>query len=460
MNKIIPKLVSAFMILLISMIMVVMSTYAWMTMSGTPEIGGINISIGGLDTILIAPDIKKEVDGVIVHYPGDFNDKINFSHAEGYEYLSEVVGLTPYSTADGLNWFSADYVDPDANTTENAGQLLPIEQFPVDSMLVNANLTELPADGSSPGGYVYLDFWVVSPMEECELRISQGDANGGSFVIDMKSVSCADNDGDGTPDDYFLTQGDVAVSASTRVGFLVNSDKITDRSMEEYTSAPEYSDKFRYLLGEYQDPGEQYNRDSTFMIYEPNGNIHSGFKSYVYTNKSITERVYNNGSYVKTMPIGLVDGVPTPVDIADKLCVQLENKWCSSENGVDIIDEMFYGYYCGASGKSLDKSSLYNGFYYDFLQNQYSQYVAGGEFIKSTDDLYRAMVNGVIEENNLGKLTTATATDTSVIATLYRNVPQKIRMYIWIEGQDVDCVNKASGNSFTVNLELAGSTVK
>ena len=43
-----------------------------------------------------------------------------------------------------------------------------------------------------------------------------------------------------------------------------------------------------------------------------------------------------------------------------------------------------------------------------------------------------------------------------VIVDLEKNVPQRIRMFVWIEGQDVDCQSLESGGSILLSLELAG----
>ena len=47
--------------------------------------------------------------------------------------------------------------------------------------------------------------------------------------------------------------------------------------------------------------------------------------------------------------------------------------------------------------------------------------------------------------------------DTDVeIIKLERNVPQRVRMFIWLEGQDIDCSDKISSARFAVSIELAG----
>ena len=59
---------------------------------------------------------------------------------------------------------------------------------------------------------------------------------------------------------------------------------------------------------------------------------------------------------------------------------------------------------------------------------------------------------------DVAQLKTAGATDDVYIIELERNVPQRIRMFIWLEGQDVDCTNVTELSSLMLYLELAGST--
>ena len=84
--------------------------------------------------------------------------------------------------------------------------------------------------------------------------------------------------------------------------------------------------------------------------------------------------------------------------------------------------------------------------------------MTSGRFIKNTEDLYKAATGDTVVADALDELAVAGTTDTAVIVNLQKNVPQKIRMCIWIEGQDVDCVNGAAANHFTMNIELAGSS--
>ena len=53
---------------------------------------------------------------------------------------------------------------------------------------------------------------------------------------------------------------------------------------------------------------------------------------------------------------------------------------------------------------------------------------------------------------------TSGATEDVIIIELEQNVPQRIRMFIWLEGQDIDCPASANSAIFAVNIELAGGT--
>ena len=51
-------------------------------------------------------------------------------------------------------------------------------------------------------------------------------------------------------------------------------------------------------------------------------------------------------------------------------------------------------------------------------------------------------------------------TDGAVIVKLKRNTPQRVRMFIWLEGQDIDCRSSGTvrASELALKIELAGST--
>ena len=97
-------------------------------------------------------------------------------------------------------------------------------------------------------------------------------------------------------------------------------------------------------------------------------------------------------------------------------------------------------------------------FYNKHLQGVYGPYVDKGYFVDSTQALYADADNtGFVANDSVSLHIADRATDEIVITKLQKNVPQRIRMFIWLEGQDADCVNFGSVSSFLVNLEFAGN---
>ena len=97
-----------------------------------------------------------------------------------------------------------------------------------------------------------------------------------------------------------------------------------------------------------------------------------------------------------------------------------------------------------------------NYFYSSYLQGQFANYINKGSFIKNSSDLYK--FGQSITADQLDTLDTAGATGDVYIIKLEKFVPQRIRMFIWLEGQDIDCVNSVAASSFALSMELAGGS--
>ena len=120
-----------------------------------------------------------------------------------------------------------------------------------------------------------------------------------------------------------------------------------------------------------------------------------------------------------------------------------------------MIDKKFEQKLLGADINSVEeaKQLLYD----EILNNYAGAYVDRGDFIKSTAELYSSLSDGIVTEEELAGLDKSGATDDSCIAILEKNIPQRIRMFIWIEGQDVDCTDLLCSLDLTMGIELAGS---
>ena len=419
--------------LLCAMAMIVMSSYAWLTASTSPVAEGIQVAVGGGSTILLAPDVVND-EGK--HYPGAFGATLRLDDLLDTDAYS---GLTPVSTADGLSWYLPAYYtenDPEVLArTSKAGDLKPYNQFLCDTTLTYANL--LAGDEkAAKGSYLYVDFWVVSPGSRYELRVSTSDdaSGAGSYVVDLPQVV-------ETKAGFDMQTPEYPASESLRVGFLVNQNAAAD-SVDAY-AADGGDQRYTTLRGGYQEKGKptsalySYNR---FHIYEPNGSSHSSLEG-------------KPGDYILTYPLGQSDGVVTGVSVGDRLSVQMASRWEG-----DKVNDLFKASVQQA-GDTATAADVQAQLRKDLAGR--SDYVNKGKFVKNTETLYaKAGEDHTVPGDILEQMDKAGANESNSIVTLERNVPQRIRMFIWLEGQDADCVSGASVSGFAMRIELAGSTVK
>ncbi len=419
--------------LLCAMAMIVMSSYAWLTASTSPVAEGIQVAVGGGSTILLAPDL---VNNEGVHYPGAFGATLRLDDLLDADAHS---GLTPVSTADGLNWYLPVYYtedDPEVRVgTAKAGDLKPYDQFLCDERLTYANL---PVDDerAAKGSYLYADFWVVSPGSRYELRVStSNDASGaGSYVVDLPQVV-------ETEVGFAMQTPEYPASESLRVGFLVNQNAAAE-SAAAYV-ANRGDQRYTTLRGDYQKAGEQvqpafsYN---TFHIYEPNGSSHTA---------------QGETGYIATYPLGRNDTSVTGIPVGGRLSVQMASQWEG-----DTVNDLFTASVQQVQATGTATAADVQARLYKTLAGR-SDYVNKGQFIQNTDQLYTSMgEDHTVLRATLEQMDKAGANESNSIVTLERNVPQRIRMFIWLEGQDADCVSGASVSGFAMRIELAGSTVK
>lgn len=446
MKKVYAKLLLTLAALVISAVMIVSVSYAWLVLSNNPVAEGIQITIGGGNTILVAPDLAIDVDGTVYHYPGTFKDTLNFTQNDSYSYLSGLSDLTPVSTADGVNWFLPAYydvMDPEVQDgTVLSGTLKSWEAFELDHTLQYANLSREEARKASWGNYIYLDFWVVSPGSDYILRVSTGKDSGGSYVIGLpEAVETAEGGYS------FVADGNNA-EACVRVGLLADPGYVTDETMRYYQNSPAYSASYARLRGSYQEP-DGSGVDSSgyrFTIYEPNADLHPTLE-------------WAQGSYLITHPIGLIGDTAAPMDVGTSLTVQTASRWADAQIGEGTqLEQRFQTAILEPSFRGLSPEEMTEKFYDEYLGAQVAPYVGKGVFVKNTENLYRAAdAVGKADASFLGEGYTANATDDVYIVRLEKNVPQRIRMFIWLEGQDADCVNSVEASSFAFRIELAGS---
>lgn len=418
------KILASALLIVLSLSMLVMVTFAWYVMSTAPEVSGMQIQIGS-DTIRVAPDCQ-DASGQH-HYPGAFQGVLE---TDATAIPENFWGLIPVSTADGKHWFSATY-----ESLENGGGQKE-DEYLEDTTLSSANLTARPKSG---GNYLYLDFWVVAP-KDYDLRVStatQGSGQSGSYVKVFPQVKkdAARN--------YSLDETQRQAESSLRIGFLVNEDPA---EVDSYKNSDTYDTAYKFLKGVYQNQGEVLPTSQTsFTIYEPNCDWHADIES--------------NGHYKQTLPLAWKDGEVKPVELetyGTKLTAQTSATWTQADDGKQT--KLAQALQTALMEAKTTNRSVTNGqsageyLLNQYLKGQLSGYITSGQFVKSTRDLQ----DGVrLDEENIKK---SGAADDAVIVSLKKNVPQRIRMFVWLEGQDIDCTNEAALKTLLLNLELAGET--
>lgn len=145
---------------------------------------------------------------------------------------------------------------------------------------------------------------------------------------------------------------------------------------------------------------------------------------------------------------GKVDGTPSYFDL-NNLSIQLTSTWKSAE--AMKLEE-------GKSLKDLFNSTLVGTMGKFLIQKTAT--APGG-----IDLLYKTSVSPTELNKDYTAVDVSNTKSTeyrgySKITTLKKDVPQKVRIYFWIEGQDVDCWNDISFTDFLVNLELVGDVIK
>ncbi len=416
MRKLPKKLLITGIALLLSVVVLGGVSFAWYTISTTPEASAVKVGIYADRTILISSDGEN------------FGQYVNLSDA-----FQNLIGLHPVSTVDGLNWFLPAY--------QVEGMLMEAKEFILDDRLEHANISALDDEGNplegdelnerdKEGYYYYVDFYLMTQVEDgCTVHLSFPEADSfddlltdegiqGTYILGQPILKVKDGE-----ETLKLSYGG---ENCIRIGFLTN---------------PAYSEASGLDNTGYSDI---YPKNG-FVIYEPNSDIRtstgkpgSGEQDqagrYVLGNDFSAE-VFQNGNYLETKPLGFTldsNGKtviePVTIDPA-KLIIQKSSSWDEE----DVLEKL-------RNRQKVTSAEILNYGY--FIS---SQYVTDRLQTSGTASRYVSIL-GEAGQNG---------SDVSIIH-LIKDEPVKVRMFIWLEGQDPDCWNDIAGSAFRMNLELTG----
>jgi len=426
------KLIMAGASLGLAVLLLVGTSMAWFSVSKSPEISNFNVGLYTSRTLALSTDGE------------DYSQILNLSSV-----FSNLAPLRPVSTIDGIHWFIPTY--------DELGNLRGPSEFICDSDLSYANASMLDENGDpltggaklqaeASGYYSYADFWIRTEEDAAYVRLSvpsllttmeDWEKNAGvygSYVLANYEQQTVD---DGTGTTQTLAVMDQRAETCVRVGFLIFDDEdntyfiIYEPNCDGRSSSnkPRESDEFHDT-----DKDLKYNNpeDYTYVLgygFDPGK--------------------YMDGNYYFTRPIVAENGVGHIAtddeleDLMHRTMVQKRSGWST-----DAVIQPFYaahGYLdsnmVSTFGRFVDPVVLrdsavtYPGVDYD------GSGTAPDTIISSTDGVDGSSVSDLI------------------LCELTKDKPVKVRLFIWLEGQDVDCWNDIASGSFIVNLELAGETI-
>ena len=455
-----PKIIATLVILIIAIVMLVTASVAWFSISTNPEITGMQVGIHAPDRLLLSVDNENWTENIDI--------------SEQFKYYAP---LKPVSTVDGLHWFLPRYNED--------GSLKPVNEFELDDNLTYANvmLYSTPDAGEEPvkytgkelfekmnqGYYVYGDFYLKTEEDETEVRLSYPNP----FAYENTDI--LDTDGTYLLPSYELdnktnTLKNISYNAerSARIGLLINPD---------YT-APDFKNNPSYGLN-----GSNEYKKNTYVIYEPNADLRTKNEKPATDPDNTTERYiidydfsgsdnFTDNNYYETLPIKKnsdgsfaqvrINSVPTTI-----LVPQMHSQW-----NLNKLKESVDSYLDGESsswwsskdvvypfGAFLNAQSLYNG--RSAGGNSYPALVPKTQFIKSDGTELPGLGTGdplnLGEQNGIYPYQSEPAyADSQVLIKLKKDEPVMIRMFVYIEGQDIDCWNDIAAGGFVVNIELGG----
>ncbi len=425
------------------------ASYAWFTLSTNPEIKGMEFSVASDEGLWISKDGQEF-----------------FKHVDiSSEMAAGMNVLRPVSTIDGLHWYVCDYNVSTGNIVE--------DQFFLKEWCTSETHDEEEHTHCDNGGfYAYTDVWVKTNKDTANVRLAipnlderyEEETTSGCFVL---SYDVAEDE-DGNQSIKIMQKGP---ETCARVGMMV-----FDPTTEEN---PVVVDKTEDPLSKAEDLGLSSGNESNpkFFIYEPNADMRSqldkqsdryltdiyvsklNIKDFTSAGGQAFRYSESDGKYLQTYPIkhkaaleeneavtderGTLESAAPAMFPAGNLIVQRAATWnleTIEEDGInsapiDLMNTLMQNRYINR-GRFVTTENIQNALY----MNKTAM-----SDITKNNDFSPVLLDG----NNAGSATS------HVLFDLKKGEVRQIRLYFWIEGQDVDCWNDVAGMNFLARIEFA-----
>lgn len=458
------KIAIATLAMVLSITVLMLATFAWYTLSTNPEIKGMNFNVSGEQAIQVSKDNK------------DYGLSMDLT-----DDLKNVKSLVPVSTYDGENWFVCKYdITGDVlqdQVKDKNGNIVDTQfthlKFPKGSNTdtsqdaSTANGAENPvaesADGEDTIFYVWKDIYLKTTEDEVNVYLTVPHADPANYAQDATEnnhfgtyvMSYHTEGGENGQQQVTLLSG--GSETCVRVGFKVLGEVTsTDDDGNDTLAAATGTDGSLFIYEPNADERSQLDKSSA--DYQTDKYI-AGFEA---KNFYKGDGAYKNadGKYLQTYPVKkrtnkdgsdaeftlkdskVLDGTPA-VFPTDHLIVQKKSDWADLE---DVQATQTDGKLTAQNFNSTMLKHIGKFVPYSTIKN--TLYTVGSLQKKNADYSLK----------ELSADTDSSVRSSAMLTTLEKDKPKKVRLYFWIEGQDVDCWNDVSSTDFLVNLEFSGQT--
>lgn len=455
------KIAIATLAMVLSITVLMMATFAWYTLSTNPEIKGMNFNVSGEQAIQVSKNNK------------DYGLSMDLT-----DDLKDVKSLVPVSTYDGENWFVCKYDitgDVLQDQVKENDKVVDTQfthlKFPAGSNTdtsqdtSTANGAENPVaesqDGEDTIFYVWKDIYLKTTEDQVNVYLTVPHADPAAYKASQDAMennhfgtyvmSYHTEEGENGQQQVTLLRG--GSETCVRVGFKVlgevadgaeNADPGKDQSEGLYIYEPNADERSQLDKSSADYQTDKYI--SGFMakdFYKGDDAYKNADEKYLQT-YPVKKRTNSDGSDAKFTLKGseVLDGTPA-VFPTDRLIVQKKSTWA------DLKD---------VQAMQTDGQLTATDFNSTMLKH-IGKFVAGSEI---KDKLYTVQSlnkgNGDYTLTALPEDGSSSDRSSAMLTTLEKDKPKKVRLYFWIEGQDVDCWNDVSSTDFLVNLEFSGQT--
>lgn len=393
-----------FFIILVAAALFIVSTYAWFSTQRNVSITNLSGTVEVAEGLEISLDAKRWFNEIVL---GSGEDEMSIID-DAYEGHNNIIPseMMPVSTLGKIETQTMTDLQFLRGKLSNTRELSGIKAVVNDQSVTDS-------EDITFGGYIAFDLFLKN-SSNMNRTFDELQLNYDSQVKIMESSEKGD---DGQPIDKSYT----GLQNTVRVGFARYGEGTLDEQTRTAYGTADVTEQVVENILKYT--GAKEGGDRVYLtdaaIWEPNSNNHVdtivSSNNYITWSDSMAKKIFGSTANSKTL---FTNDTQMPTFALNKLAIDKD------------IDDIFI---------------------WDGNETALSEQMVIQTTAKSADDF--TVAEGV--KNLISTASTAYEGSGRKNFTIPANTICRIRVYVWLEGQDVDCVNYAShGGGVTVNIGL------